>query len=70
MIDQYGTEEEAEQFIQTRLHYSSFREQLIQRNIVMKDYQRVIELATDGEKSDKKFAGLVSKWPNSKICSC
>ena len=64
MIDQYGTEEEADQFIQASLHYSSFREQLIQRCIVEKNYNRVIELATDGEQSDKEYAGLVSKWKN------
>ncbi|MEK5040763.1 hypothetical protein [Sporosarcina sp. FSL K6-3457] len=64
MIDQYGTAEEADQFIQARLHYSPFREQLIQRCIVEKNYNRVIELAADGEQSDKEYAGLVSKWKN------
>ncbi|MEK5038035.1 hypothetical protein [Sporosarcina sp. FSL K6-3457] len=62
MIDQYGTAEEANQFIQARLHYSSFREQLIQRCIVEKNYNRVIELAAAGEQSDREYAGLVSKW--------
>lgn len=62
MIDQYGTEEEANQFIQARLHYSSFREQLIQGCMVEKNYHRVIELAAVGEWSDKEYAGLVSKW--------
>lgn len=41
MIEEYGTEEEADRFIQAHLHYSSFREQLIQRCIVEKNYDRV-----------------------------
>ncbi|WP_318615786.1 hypothetical protein [Sporosarcina sp. YIM B06819] len=62
MIDQYGTEEEADQFIQAHLHYSSFREELIQRCIVEGNYNRVIELAAAGERSDMEYSGLVSKW--------
>lgn len=34
MIEEYGTAEQVDQFLQARLHYSSFREQLIQRCIV------------------------------------
>lgn len=62
IIEEYGTEEEAERFIQDHLDYSSFREQLIQRYITAEKYEQVIQLATDGERKDAEFRGLVSKW--------
>lgn len=64
IIEKYGTEEEADQFIQVHLHYSSFREQLIQRYMGVEKYEQAIQLALDGEQGDKEYSGLVSKWQN------
>lgn len=62
ITEEYGTEEEADYFIQANLHYSSFREQLIKRYIVLEKYEQVIQLASDGEQEDKEYRGLVSGW--------
>lgn len=62
MVNQYGTKEEAEQFIKDNLKFSSFRELFINKYIKEKNYEKVIELALEGEKQDKGFAGLILKW--------
>lgn len=62
MIEQYGTEEEAEQFIEDNLKFTFFRELYINKYIEEKDYHKAIELALEGEKQDKEYAGLISKW--------
>lgn len=62
MLTEYGTEEEAEQFIKDNLAFTSFREILIDTYRKEKNYQNVIELALEGEKQDKQYAGLVLKW--------
>ncbi|MFB9759571.1 SWIM zinc finger family protein [Ectobacillus funiculus] len=62
MIEQYGTEEEAEQFMKDNLGFPSFRESYINKHIKEKNYSKVIELALEGEEQDKPYAGLVSGW--------
>lgn len=62
MIQRYGTPKEAEKFIHKHLHYKAFREWSIHRNMAEKNYDQVIQLALAGEKKDKEYAGLVSKW--------
>lgn len=62
ITDIYGTEEEAVEFIKQNLNYASFRELLIDKRTKEKNFQGVIELALEGEKQDKQYAGLVSKW--------
>lgn len=62
MIERYGTEEEVEQFIKDNLKFTSFRELFINKYINDKNYHRVIELALEGEKQDKQYAGLLLKW--------
>ncbi|AGF57782.1 putative Zn finger protein [Clostridium saccharoperbutylacetonicum] len=62
MVNKYGTEEEAEQFIKDNLKFSSFRELFINKYLNEKDYEKVIELALEGEKQDARFAGLILKW--------
>lgn len=62
IIDEYGTEEESDEFIRNNMKYSSFRELLINKFIALKKYDKVIELTFEGEKQDKKYAGLVYKW--------
>jgi hypothetical protein len=62
MVNKYGTEEEAEQFIKDNLKFSSFRELFINKYLNEKNYEKVIELALEGEKQDTRFAGLILKW--------
>lgn len=62
LIEEYGTSEEAEQFIKENLKYTSFREQLINKYVKEKNYHKVIELALEGEKQDKNYAGLLTNW--------
>ncbi|WP_425447277.1 SWIM zinc finger family protein [Dethiothermospora halolimnae] len=62
IIQQYGEQNEAERFIKDNLKFSSFRELLIEKYMEKENYNKVIELALDGEKNDKHFRGLVSKW--------
>lgn len=62
LIETYGTQEEAIGFIKDNLNFTSFRELLINKYILEKNYHNVIELAQEGEKQDKQYAGLISKW--------
>jgi hypothetical protein len=62
LIKKYGTQEEAEKFIYEHLHYSSFREQLLNKLLLEKNNQKVIELAKEGETQDQPYPGLISKW--------
>ncbi|WP_071458625.1 SWIM zinc finger family protein [Bacillus massilinigeriensis] len=62
IINIYGTDEEAVAFIKQNLQYSSFRELLLDKLMKGGNYQNVIELAEEGEKQDKEYAGLVLKW--------
>lgn len=62
MVNKYGTKEEAEQFIKDNLKFSSFRELFINKYLKEKNYEKVIELALEGEEQDKRFAGLILKW--------
>lgn len=62
LIEQYGTEEEAEQFIHKHLGYPSFRERLLNQYLQEKNYQKIIEVAKEGEKQDREYPGLISRW--------
>lgn len=62
MISIYGTEEAEKEFIESNVHYSEFRELLINRCIKNKEYDRVINLTEEGELQDKQYMGLVQKW--------
>ncbi|PRR85880.1 SWIM zinc finger family protein [Clostridium luticellarii] len=62
IIDKYGTKEESEKFIEKNIGFSSFRRILIGRFMKAGNYSRVIELALEGEKQDKNYAGLVLEW--------
>lgn len=58
----YGTDAEAMQFEEDNSAYASFRKLLIERANKEKNFEKVIVLALDGEKSDKGYAGRVSNW--------
>jgi len=62
LIVQNGDLEEAEQFIYSHLHFSSFREKLLNKYIQEKEYHKVVELSKEGEKQDQQYRGLVSRW--------
>ncbi len=62
ILQEYGTAEETEQFIIDNIHYSSFRKSLINKYEQENNYDRVVELALEGEEQDKGYAGLVLKW--------
>lgn len=62
MIKEYGTKKEADDFIKDNLIFTYFRELLINKHIKEKNYHKVIELTLEGEKQDKQYAGLISKW--------
>jgi hypothetical protein len=62
LTKKYGTQEEAEEFIYEHLHYSAFREQLLNKLLLEKNDQKVIELSKEGEVQDQRYPGLLSKW--------
>ncbi|MEG9298253.1 hypothetical protein V6B33_17455 [Mangrovibacillus sp. Mu-81] len=62
LTKKYGTEEEAEEFIYEHLHYTNFREQLLNKLLLEKNDQKVIEFAQEGEAKDQQYPGLISKW--------
>lgn len=62
MIEKDGSEIEADMFIRNHLQYPSFREQLIHKYLAKKQFDEVIQLASEGEQADKNLPGLVQKW--------
>lgn len=62
IIEEYGTEKEAEQFIKENVNYPFFREQLLRKYMKIGDYSKVIELALEGEKQDSQLPGLLLQW--------
>ncbi|WP_318503087.1 hypothetical protein [Bacillus sp. T3] len=62
LIEQYGSQEDAEQFIYEHLQFSSFREKLITNYLQAENYHKVIEVAKEGEIQDQQYRGLLSKW--------
>lgn len=62
LIAQYGSQEEAEQFIHDHLQFSSFREQLLNKYLQEKNYHQVIKVAFEGETQDQQYPGLISQW--------
>lgn len=64
ILEEYGTKEEVGRFIKDHLQYTTFRERLIQQHFADEKYERIIQLAMDGEEKDRESSGLVSKWKN------
>lgn len=62
IVEEYGTEEEAEKFIKDNIEFTSFREMLIDKYMEEKNYSKIIQLTLEGEKQDISYAGLVYKW--------
>ncbi|MHA7966011.1 hypothetical protein ACX93W_17960 [Paenibacillus sp. CAU 1782] len=66
LTTKYGTKDEADRFLQEHLHFPSFRELAIQKNMNAGDFQHVIRLAQEGEQKDVHLPGLVSKWKSAR----
>lgn len=62
IIDSYGTEEETLEFIENNLKYASFRAFLIDKFMKENKFQKVIELAEEGEKRENKYNGSGVRW--------
>jgi uncharacterized Zn finger protein len=62
MIKRHESEAEVDQFISENLHFSSFRNMLMDKCMAQGNYQKVIELALEGETQDKEYAGLQIEW--------
>lgn len=62
LLEQYGTQEEANQFIHEHLQFPSFRGQLLEIYLKEANYHSVIEVANEGETQDQKYPGLLSRW--------
>ncbi|MDR7079845.1 uncharacterized protein (UPF0305 family) [Neobacillus niacini] len=62
LIEQYGSQDEAEQFIHEHIEFSSFREQLLNKYLQEKNFHKVIEVAEKGETQDHQYPGLLSNW--------
>jgi hypothetical protein len=61
-VQDYGSREEAERFVHEHLPFTFFREWAIKKSMASRDYRRAIELSEEGERQDKQFPGLLSKW--------
>lgn len=62
IIEDYGTKEEVDKFINKNVRFTSFRERLIEKSIEEKKYENVVELTLEGEEQDKDYIGLILKW--------
>lgn len=62
IIEQYESEEEINKFININSNYTFLREILVDRYMDEANYEKVLELALEGEKSDSRYPGLVLKW--------
>lgn len=62
LVLEYGSADEAAQYVQKYIHFPFFREYAIHKSIMNKDYSYVIRLAELGEQLDNDRAGLLKKW--------
>ncbi len=62
VIGRYESEEAAERMLQSHLRLPIFREIAIAQAFEQKRYDYALQLASDGERKDRKLPGLVTKW--------
>lgn len=62
IIETHGTSEEARQFLQENVNYPSLRKRLMQNEMKVGNYENVLSLASEGERMDKDYPGLVTRW--------
>lgn len=62
IIETHGTTEEARQFLEENINYPSFRKRLMQYEMKEGNFENVLSLASEGERLDKDYLGLVARW--------
>ena len=62
IIGTHDSREAAMQFLQENVNYPSFRKLLMQYEMKQGNYESVISLAAEGERIDKGYRGLESRW--------
>ncbi|KXH87014.1 SWIM zinc finger domain-containing protein [Sporosarcina sp. HYO08] len=62
IMETHGSTEEALQFLHDNVKYSSFRERLMQHGMDEGNYENVIALAFAGERQDRDYRGLLTRW--------
>jgi len=62
LIRDYGSEEEADRFVEEHLSYTFFRKSAIETCMESGDYRRVIQLSQEGERQDQQLPGLLTQW--------
>ncbi|XID90345.1 hypothetical protein ACF3MZ_17530 [Paenibacillaceae bacterium WGS1546] len=70
LIRDYGSSEEADNFVQEHLSFTFFRELAIKKCMENQDYERAIELSKEGERQDQQLPGLLSKWKAARYEAC
>ena len=67
LFQRFDGEEKALTFIDENLQYSAFREKAIDYLMEKEEYDEVIRLCENGEKSDQAYRGIVDKWKKYKL---
>lgn len=62
LISFKSTDEELEKFLAQNLGDDNMRKRVIESALTQQDYEKVLQLATDGIQHDKAWPGLVSNW--------
>ncbi len=62
LIEQFEDEDTAFAFIYDNIKYPKFRERAILYHLDKENYNQVIELCEEGENTDDRYQGLISKW--------
>lgn len=62
ILNEYGNEDDCEKFIKANLNFDTFREIMINRYIAENNFEKVIELASDGESLAKHTWNKGTKW--------
>jgi hypothetical protein len=62
LLVRFESPAQSESFLNQHLNYSSFRETAIRLAQEQGDEERIIRLCLDGEKQDKDYQGLVTRW--------
>ncbi|WP_091528828.1 SWIM zinc finger family protein [Alkalibacterium subtropicum] len=66
LIEKTGDEDEQLLFLLNHVEYGTFRMKLIDIYAEKRDYLKVIQLAEEGERHDKEYAGYVKTWKTAK----
>lgn len=62
IIETHGATEEARQFLVENINFPSFRKRLMQYEMKEGNFEHVLSLASEGERLDKDYLGLVARW--------